>query len=223
MSPLVKGLVVGIGIGLVIGLVFGYALTGALRLQNRIDELGGQVTNLQTQINNLQSQISEKDNQVSNLQSQISNKDAQISTLQTQIETRNTEITSLQAQVSEKESEITYLQSRIDELEALVPPYTKGEWNLLKTFSGSTERTTELFIIPSSEIKIGWDLKPGSYASFSIWLYDEQGKYVEAWLHLQEQLQGETYAHALSTGNYYLELSVYDVQYTVVVEAWIPE
>lgn len=54
-------------------------------------------------------------------------------------------------------------------------------------------------------------------------MYDEKGRPVDSWGPLDEQLQGETYAHALAVGSYYLEFAVLDVRYTVTVEAWIPE
>jgi len=167
--------------------------------------------------------IKQLENQIANLQSQITNLENQISSLQNQLQGKENEISTLQDQLSQKEQEIASLQEEINRLQALVPPYTKGEWNELKVFTGFTDKTTELFLVLSSELKIKWEVTAGAYADLDLWLYNEKGEYIEAWLDLEEEPKGEVYVHGLKPGNYYLEISASNVQYKIIVEAWIPD
>jgi len=92
------------------------------------------------------------------------------------------------------------------------------ELETVKTWTGSTDRKTELFHVPVNQIKITWSLVPSQYSSFTIVLYEEGDEYpTDSWLSLEEQPQGETYAY-IDPGYYYLEFSVYSCQYTVTVE-----
>jgi len=194
-----KSLAAGLVVGLILGGIIGFGAAFS-----PVD-----TSDLEQQISDLQSQIAYRDTQIDNLQSEISNLDEQL-------DYRNGQIASLQTQ-------ITSLQAEISRLEKLVPPYTRGQWNLLETFSGSTDKSTELFSVPSSELRISWDLQLGMYPHFTIWLYDERGRMIDGWTSLEDSPEGETYVHALSIDKYYLEFSVMDIQYTVTIEAWIPE
>ena len=232
MSLSAKNLAVGIVIGLAVGVIIGYFLSvGTLaRLYDALSEQEAYINGLKdeiysknVEISDLQSQINEKNDQIWNLQSQILTRDLEISGLESQIETKNTQITSLEVQLTENEDEITSLRNQIEELEDIVPPYAKGEWNLIAVFTGSTDKTTELFQVPSSEIRISWELQPGEYATFSIWMERHMEAWFDAWTGLEAQSEGETYAHGLPVGQYFLDLTAYSVQYTVTVEAWIQE
>ena len=100
--------------------------------------------------------------------------------------------------------------------------FINGQWNTIKTWVGSADRFTELFSVPSQQIRISWDLNTQQYSHFTIWLY-KQGDtyYTEGWLSVDEQPQGETMAY-VEPGIYYLEFSVSDCVYSVTVEVYIP-
>jgi hypothetical protein len=101
--------------------------------------------------------------------------------------------------------------------------YTSGTWNTVATWSGSATRKTELFYIPSGQMKISWSLyNVQSFSSFSISLYIEGGSYPsDSWLFIQNQKVGETMAY-IDPGNYYLDLSAYELTYQVTVQVYVP-
>lgn len=100
--------------------------------------------------------------------------------------------------------------------------YTTGIWNTIKTWTGSASRSTELFSVPSQQIKITWDLTVGEWSSFTMYIY-EQGAigYTDAWLWIEDQPQGETMAY-LVPGTYYLDFNVNNCPYEVTVEVYVP-
>ena len=96
--------------------------------------------------------------------------------------------------------------------------YISVELETVITFSGSTDRITNLFHVPTNQIKISWDLNPDEYSSFSIKLYEEGDSiWTEFWSALDDQPRGDTYAY-IDPGYYYLEFSVWSCDYTVTVE-----
>lgn len=97
--------------------------------------------------------------------------------------------------------------------------YVSVELDTVITFSGSSGRTTNLFYVPTTQIKVSWDLDAfGSYPSFTMSLYRESGFiWEEYWYGLIDEPQGDTYAY-ISPGYYYLEFSVSSCDYTVTVE-----
>ena len=100
--------------------------------------------------------------------------------------------------------------------------YQAGTWNTLKTWTGSSDRYTELFYIPSQQIRISWNLDLGGPSLFWISIYKEGDEYnTDSWGHLDEQPQGETMAY-LDPGTYYLKFSVIDCTYRVSVEVYVP-
>jgi len=99
--------------------------------------------------------------------------------------------------------------------------YVSETLETVKTWEGSADRKTELFYVPVNQIKISWNLKTSTYSHFTIWLYNANEDFsTDSWLSLEEQPQGETYAY-INPGYYYLEFSVSDCQYTVIVETVI--
>lgn len=100
--------------------------------------------------------------------------------------------------------------------------YITGTWNTLKTWTGAAQRTTELFAIPSYQIRISWNLVPGQISLFAIQLYKQGDKYpMSTWMELEEQPLGETMAYVLP-GHYYLHFTLMDCEYNVTVDVYVP-
>ncbi len=96
------------------------------------------------------------------------------------------------------------------------------EGDLLATFSGSSDRTTDLFYVPGNQIRISWDLETEQYSYFAIYLYKEGEAYAtDIWGSLEEDPQGDTYAY-IDPGWYYFDFSVLYCDYTVTVETETP-
>ena len=105
---------------------------------------------------------------------------------------------------------------------AIDSDFNSGAWNTIKTWTGSASRNTELFTVPSQQIKISWNLNTQQYSHFTIWLYKQGDDYhTDSWLSVDEQPQGETMAY-VDPGVYYLELSVSDCVYSLTVEVYVP-
>jgi len=178
MKTLVMALV-GTLIGLLGGVVIGYSLAPLLQSAQ------GQAS---------QNQIIDLQNQISDLQSQLSERDGQVQTLQDQI--------------SEKTSEIQTLQQKVSDLEALLGPIKRGDWNLIETFQGSSGLKTDYFNVAGADLRINWTWSSSieQFALFSISLYKEgHSIYTEFFLDLQDV--GTTFAHNISSDNYYLDIS----------------
>lgn len=100
--------------------------------------------------------------------------------------------------------------------------YSKGTWNTIKTWGGSTDRITELFYVPTKQLRLSWSLNVGQYPSFTMYVYREDDEYyTESWLSLEDQPTGETMAY-LTPGNYYLKLSVLNVDYQITATVYVP-
>jgi len=85
------------------------------------------------------------------------------------------------------------------------------------TFRGSTDRSTELFYVPSNQIKISWNLDTTKYSVMAIFLYKEGDEsYTGTWS-IQDEPQADTYAY-IDPGYYYLTFIVYDCDYEITVE-----
>ena len=95
--------------------------------------------------------------------------------------------------------------------------YTPRVARACATFTGSADRFTELFAIPSQQIRISWDLNLGQYSTFWITLYEFEASYqTESW-HASDQPNGNTMAY-ISQGTYYLEFTAADTNYEVTIE-----
>ena len=99
--------------------------------------------------------------------------------------------------------------------------YVAGTWNTLNTWTGSADRVTELFEIPSQQIRISWDLDVGEYGTFYISIHEQGSDYGSGSWHASEQPNGETMAY-LEPGHYYLEFSSFRTQFDVTVEVYVP-
>lgn len=102
--------------------------------------------------------------------------------------------------------------------------FVRGQWNKIATWAGSADRTTELFAVPASQIRISWDLEYvyDDDPQFSIWLYELGNDiWIGSWIALINQPQGETMAY-ISPGTHYLDFTVYLCNYTVTVEVYVP-
>jgi len=147
-----------------------------------------------------------------------------ISQLEGQVSTLESQISSLQSQIQEKDTKITGLQSQIEELEALVPPLTRGEWNTITTFTGSTSKTTELFYIPSGTWRINWTYTDGTLAVFGFFVYPEGETmmFVESLSTMGPSQSDTTYVYE-GSGNFYIKLTSANIdQWTLTVEAFVP-
>jgi len=130
----------------------------------------------------------------------------------------------LQNQVADRDTQIASLQAQIEELEALVPPLTKGEWNAITTFTGSTSKTTELFHIPSGTWRINWTYTDGALAVFGFFVYPEGETvmYVES-LSTMGPSQSDTTNIYEGPSNFYIKLSAANIdEWTLTIEAFIP-
>ncbi|NVM55603.1 MAG: hypothetical protein HWN66_17985 [Candidatus Helarchaeota archaeon] len=99
--------------------------------------------------------------------------------------------------------------------------FINGQWNKIATFTGSADRITELFAIPSQQIRISWDLNVGQYGTFYISLYEFGDSYPVGSWHASDQPNGDTMAY-ISPGTYYLEFTVLDTSYDVTIEVYVP-
>ena len=144
---------------------------------------------------------------------------------QGQINELQSQISNLQNQITQKDSQIQTLQEQIGELESLLGPIRKGAWNLVETLEGSSDLITDYFYIAGTDLRINWTWASSveEYASFSIILYKKgQTIYTEMFLNLQKE--GTTFTHNVDQAYYYLHMTTANLdQWTVTVEAWIPQ
>lgn len=228
-----KSILVGIVIGIVIGGIGGYLASPSPDFspyEEQISQFQFQISTLENEIDDLENQLGDSvskaeyyilEQELASLQQEISRLESQISSLQSQVTSKESTITSLQSQINNKDKTIDALQDQIDTLHDIFN-YTPGSWIVLKTWKGSADKTTELFNVPSDQIRISWDLDVGGIAYFSISLMKKGGEYpIDSWLSLDEQPKGETYAY-ISSGEYYIEFSVMNCEYTVTVESITP-
>jgi gas vesicle protein len=228
-----KSILVGIVIGIVVGGIGGYIASPAPDFslyEEQISQFQSQIALLENEIDELENQLEDSvskteyyslEQKFASSQQEVSQLESQISSLQSQLTSKVSIITSLQSQISNKDETIDALEDQIDTLQNIFN-YTSGSWIVLKTWTGSADKTTELFNVPSDQVRISWDLYVGDIAYFSISLLKKGGEWpVDSWSSLDEQPKGETYAY-LSPGEYYFEFSVINCDYTVTVEAITP-
>ena len=100
--------------------------------------------------------------------------------------------------------------------------FINGQWNEIATWTGSASRTTELFSVPSLQIRITWDVDAGPISVFVVYLYKQGDTYpTDSWVDISTQPQGETMAY-INPGAYYLDFDVIKCDYTVTVEVYVP-
>lgn len=150
--------------------------------------------------------------------------DSDTTALEQQISQMEGQINTLESQIQEKDNQISNLTSEIAELEQLVPPLTKGEWNTIITFTGSTDKTTELFHIPSETWRINWTYTGGSYAVFSFFVYPEgeTTSYVEFLSAMGSSKSDVTYIYE-GQDNFYVKLIAANIDpWTLTIQAFVP-
>jgi len=197
-------------------------------LQSTLQLRESELETKNSEVNSLNEQVQQLQGQVDQLNSQfteLNESSVQISKY-SQLEEEHEELLStyliVQADNAKKQAKIQELRSLIQELEDKIDilqefyNFTPGTWKTIKDWTGSIDKTTELFLIPSNEVQIKWRLEVGTYSSCSIWLYNEQQEYVASWISLHEQPEGVTYAH-VTPGYYYLEIDVLNVSYEITL------
>ena len=150
--------------------------------------------------------------------------DTDTTALEQQINQLQGQVSTLQNQIQEKDSQISNLTSQIAELEQLVPPLTKGEWNTIKTFTGSASKTTEVFYIPSETWRINWTYTGGSLAVFGFFVYPEGETvlFVESLSTMGSSQSDVTYIYE-GPESFYVKLIVANIdQWTLTVQAFVP-
>lgn len=150
--------------------------------------------------------------------------DLDTTALEQQISQLEGQVNTLESQIQEKDNQISNLTSQITELEQLVPPLTKGEWNTIITFTGSTYKTTELFHIPSETWRINWTYTTGSSAVFSFFVYPEGEtmSFVESLSAMGSSKSDVTYIYE-GQDNFYVKLLAANIDpWTLTVQAFIP-
>ncbi len=213
------------------------------QLQQEVGALQNETSTLQSTLQLKESELETKNSEVNSLNDQVQQLQGQVDQLDTQFTQLNATSVSaskydqleedyeellstyliVQADNAEKQAKIQELRSLVQELEDKIDilhefyNFTPGTWKTIKTWTGSIDKTTELFYIPSDEVKILWKLEVGTYSSCSIWLYNEQKEYVASWISLHEQPEGVTYAH-ITPGYYYLEIDVLNVNYVITMD-----
>lgn len=217
-------------IGLIIGCCIGWFIKYPTQSID-VEEYKRKIAKLEDEIKELQTDLDRKEDTIRKLKAKLREKEDTIDELEGTIDELRDTIDELKDQLKEKDREIARLkdeierlESKIDLLEKLVPKYVKGEWNVIAVFRGASDKITPLFSVPSSELRIRWKIiskKP--LGGLSVWLYNEEGAYIAAWLQLQEEPSGEAYAHHLEPGYYYLKIDTIWVKYEITVEVWIPK
>ncbi|RLI87229.1 MAG: hypothetical protein DRP01_02365 [Archaeoglobales archaeon] len=234
LKPITVLIIVGL---VVVGSLFGLYLiflttsTAPSTPSTDIEEYQRKIAKLEDKIKELQSDLDRKEDTIRKLKARLREKEDTIEELEGTIDELRDTIDELEDQLKEKDQEIARLkneierlESKIDLLEKLVPKYVKGEWNVIATFKGVGTKDTPLFSVPSSELRVRWKVTRGTYPVFSIWLYSEEGELICTWSGLELEKTGETYAHNLEPGYYYLRIWAANIRkYEVTVEVWIPK
>jgi len=153
----------------------------------------------------------------SKLEQQIDQLEDQVKDLRDQLESKEEQVSNLQSQIFD-------LQLQIEELEELVPPLRKGEWNTIVTFTGSTEKTTELFHIPSDTWRINWTYTGWGSTLFGFTVYPEAKTImcIETLMTMGPSQSDTTYIYE-GPGNYYIKLTEVNAEeWELTIEAFIP-
>jgi uncharacterized protein YneF (UPF0154 family) len=136
------------------------------------------------------------------------------------------QVSDLQNQIAQKDSQIQALQQQLTELETILGPIRKGDWNLIKSFEGSSYLiNSDYFYVSGTELRINWTWirSDPEFGSFSIYLYQEGDEaYTEWFWDLQES--GTTFAYGIVQSYYYLKVLGSNLNYwEITVEVWIPK
>jgi hypothetical protein len=122
--------------------------------------------------------------------------------------------------------DIAELHNEVSELIKLVPPYQRGEWNIIKQFSGTGPMTTSLINIPYEQARITYTFQEENYRPYLIVELYKPPQSGRIWSSgLLEMSTSTSYIYNLSPGEHYLEIdpSLGITSWTVKIEVWIPE
>jgi len=227
LKPITVLIIVGL---VVVGSLFGLYLiflaasTAPSTPSTDLEEYQRKIAKLEDKIKELQSDLDRKEDTIRKLKAKLREKEDTIEELEGTIDELEDQLKEKDQEIARLKNEIERLESKIDLLEKLVPKYVKGEWNVIATFKGVGTKDTPLFSVPSSELRVRWKVTRGTYSVFSIWLYNEEGELICTWSGLELEKTGETYAHNLEPGYYYLRIWAANIRkYEVTVEVWIPK
>lgn len=190
------------------------------QLSIQLPELNASLASISIRLVELNESLASRALEFNQLKEEYNEISIEYHALQSDYNTKLVQIRDLEAKTHYLEEAIIKLEETIDALQKTYE-YSPGTWNRIKRWTGWADKTTELFYVPSDQMKIIWDLDVGKSAYFDIKLYNENRDYIDSWLSLSEQPSGETYAY-LDPGFYYLEFSVLDCYYIVKVEAVVP-
>ncbi len=194
-----KSILTGAVIGVIVGGLIGYTAAPAPDYAPYED----QIASLESQTASLQNEMVQLKYQVSSLQNQLDVKSGDINYLQTELNSQNVTIYELQ-----------------DEIYILMKTFniTPGTWNAIRSWTGSASKTTEVFYVPSSRIRIKWSLDVNQLSNFTISLFEEGANHsIYSWSSLEDEPEGETYAY-IRPGYHYLDFSVDECEYSVTVD-----
>lgn len=190
------------------------------QLSIQLPELNASLASISIRLVELNESLASRALEFNQLKEEYNEISIEYHALQSDYNTKLVQIRDLEAKTEYLEEAIIELEEKIDALQKTYE-YSPGTWNIIKSWPGSADKTTELFYVLSDQMRIIWDLKVGENAYFDIKLYDENGDYIEGWLSLHEQPSGHTYAY-IDPGFYHLEFFVLDCYYTVKVEVVVP-
>lgn len=224
-----KSVFLGIIIGLIIGGGVGYGVgyPQIQSLQNQITSLKSETEKiplLQQKIENLTYDKSNLQKEIETLNNRIKELLNDIVTFQSQIRDKDNQISSLQLQIRDKDDQISRLAKQVQELQMLTPQYKKGNWNLVTTFTGKGSMTTQYFHIPTTEIAIAWTYTYTSrFPFFGFSLYRE-GQGYASYILTPETTSGTTYLHNVKVGYHYIDINAANLDFwEIKVYIWIPE
>ncbi len=111
--------------------------------------------------------------------------------------------------------------------ETFIPYLEKGRWNTIAVFKGSTDKTTELFYIPSDVWRINWSYTGEEYHSFGFYVYPKGEEfYIESLILFEDEAGSKsdtTYIYE-GPGYYYIKALCTNIrEWTIIVEAFVPE
>lgn len=101
---------------------------------------------------------------------------------------------------------------------------TRGAWNLVKSYTGSTYVDSPYFYIPGSEVRLNYtNTGDPTFALFSFYLYQQgQSAYTYALTSIPN-VTGTTYAHNIASGQYYLKVGAANLKsWAITIEVWVP-
>jgi hypothetical protein len=128
-----------------------------------------------------------------------------------------------QYELAQRDYQIRLLQEQIEELESLLGLTRKGTWNMVTSFGGASDLTTDYFFVAGTDLRVNWTcFSSNGSAIFAFYVYREgHSESVGAFTNLQEH--GTTFLRDVEKANYYIHITVNQAdQWSMTVETWIP-